>query len=127
MEQKTLHRHLLLHWMMPLTLQLSLVQPCLPAASQKMKKMALLPMASTCPMARLSLTMMASDASTSADQLPTPTPALDQDMQSTNSQTTASGALCLPPSLLNIVCGGIVEGEGSKHQQRISPRLSADL
>lgn len=124
MEQKTPYSHLPLHWMMPLTLQLFLVRPCLAAASQKMKKTALLPMASICPMARLPPTVTASDASMSAVQLPARMPALAQDVQSTNSQMTASGALCLPPSLLSIVCCGIVEGEESKHQQRSSP--SAD-
>ena len=112
MGQKTPHHHLSHHWTMPLTPQLFQHQPCLPAAPQKKMKTAHLPMASTYQMARLSRTMMASDASMSDDQLPTPMPALDQGRQSTNSQMTPSGVLCLPPTLLSRVCGGIIEGEG---------------
>ena len=40
---------------------------------------------------------------------------------------TASGAFCLPPSLLSTVCGGTVEGKRSKHQQQISPSAATRL
>lgn len=89
-------------------------QRCLLAAQQKMRKTALLPTASTCRMAQLALTAMASDASMSAVQLQMP--ASDQDVQSISSQMTASGASCLPPCMLSVICRGIVSGDLSNHQ-----------
>ena len=118
MEQKTPLYHLPLHWMMPLTPQLPQQQPCPQAPHQKRKKMALLPMASICQMARVSLTAMASDASTSAVQPQTAMLVLGQDVQSINTQMTASGASCLPPFLPSITCGGTVEEVLSKHEQQ---------
>ena len=102
MGQKTPHPHLPLHWMMPQTPQLSQHQPC---QLQKMKKIGPLPMASTCPMARVPLTVMASDASMSADQLWV-TAALGPGVQSTNRRMIASGASCRPLSLLSSLCWG---------------------
>lgn len=114
MGQRTPVHHPPLQWTMPPMLPQH--QLCLPAAQQKMKKTALLPMASTCQMAQLSSTATASDASMSAVQSRMPMPVLVQDVRSINSQMTASGASCLPPFLLSIVCGGSVEEDLPNHQ-----------